>query len=181
MSDSFAFPGSSSHGISQARILDWGAISFSRGSSRLGDWLPHGQVDSSPISHLGSPSIYLLGFKMRDNKQKVIVGYQSWDRKHVTSEKGIQSKTRQHLLNQQQPREQCLLEVDPGHPLSPSRQYPLADTGKVVLPASLLAESKGLGIDCQSTLEFLFFFSLSPHKPRGWSCYRISSGSLVVA
>ena len=118
---------------------------------------------------------------MRDNKQKVIVGYQSWDRKHVTSEKGIQSKTRQHLLNQQQPREQCLLEVDPGHPLSPSRQYPLADTGKVVLPASLLAESKGLGIDCQSTLEFLFFFSLSPHKPRGWSCYRISSGSLVVA
>ena len=172
---------SSVHGISQARILDWGAISFSRGSSRLGDWLPHGQVDSSPISHLGSPSIYLLGFKMRDNKQTVIVGYQSWDRKHVTSEKGIQSKTRQHLLNQQQPREQCLLEVDPGHPLSPSRQYPLADTGKVVLPASLLAESKGLGIDCQSTLEFLFFLSLSPHKPRGCSCYKISSSSLVVA
>ena len=36
-------PGSSIHGILQARILEWGAISFSRGSSRTGtfptrDW-----------------------------------------------------------------------------------------------------------------------------------------------
>ena len=30
-------PGSSSHGIRQARILEWVAISFSRGSSRLRD------------------------------------------------------------------------------------------------------------------------------------------------
>ena len=63
----------------------------------------------------------------------------------MTSEKGNQSKTRQYLLNQQQPREQRLLEVDASHPLSPSRQYPLADTGKVMLPASLLPEWKGLG------------------------------------
>ena len=31
-------PGSSVHGILQARILEWGAISFSRGSSQLRDW-----------------------------------------------------------------------------------------------------------------------------------------------
>ena len=31
-------PGSSVHGILQARILQWGAISFSRGSSRPRDW-----------------------------------------------------------------------------------------------------------------------------------------------
>ena len=31
-------PGSSVHGISQARILEWVAISFSRGSSRPRDW-----------------------------------------------------------------------------------------------------------------------------------------------
>ena len=31
-------PGSSVHGISQARILDWIAISFSRGSSQPRDW-----------------------------------------------------------------------------------------------------------------------------------------------
>ena len=31
-------PGSSVHGILQARILEWVAISFSRGSSQLRDW-----------------------------------------------------------------------------------------------------------------------------------------------
>ena len=31
-------PGSSAHGISQARILEWSAISSSRGSSQLRDW-----------------------------------------------------------------------------------------------------------------------------------------------
>ena len=38
-------PGSSVHGISQARILEWIAISFSRGSSR-----PKGQTQVSYIS-----------------------------------------------------------------------------------------------------------------------------------
>jgi len=33
-----SLPGPSVHGISQARILDWVAISFSRGSSWLRDW-----------------------------------------------------------------------------------------------------------------------------------------------
>ena len=54
----YSTPGSSVHGISQARIQEWVAISFSRGSSwpkdlnpRLLNW----QVDSLPLSHLGSP------------------------------------------------------------------------------------------------------------------------------
>ena len=43
MSDSFdpmdySLPGSSVYGIFQARVLEWVAISFSRGSSRLRDW-----------------------------------------------------------------------------------------------------------------------------------------------
>ena len=50
-------PGSSVHGISQAKILEWVAISFSRGPS----WprkilnLLHWQADSLPLSHQGSP------------------------------------------------------------------------------------------------------------------------------
>ena len=32
-------PGSSVHGISQARILEWVAIFFSRGSSQPRDWI----------------------------------------------------------------------------------------------------------------------------------------------
>ena len=35
-----SLPGSSAHGISQARILEWVAISFSRGSSPSGDQTP---------------------------------------------------------------------------------------------------------------------------------------------
>ena len=56
-------PGSSSHGISHARILEWVAISCSRGSSWPGDpsslLSPHWQVHSFPPCHLGSPDLYL--------------------------------------------------------------------------------------------------------------------------
>ena len=43
-------PSSSIHGILQARILEWAAISFSRGS-------PAWQVDSLPLNHLEIHSI----------------------------------------------------------------------------------------------------------------------------
>ena len=54
-------PGSSLHGISQARILEWVAISSSRGSCQCRDRtrsllrLLHWQMDCLPLSHLGSP------------------------------------------------------------------------------------------------------------------------------
>ena len=50
-------PGSSVHGISQVRILEWDAISFSRDlpNLRIEPMSPAWQVDSSPLSHLGSP------------------------------------------------------------------------------------------------------------------------------
>ena len=41
-------PGSSVHGILQARILEWVAISYNRGSSQLRDW-----TQDSPISCIG--------------------------------------------------------------------------------------------------------------------------------
>ena len=50
-------PGSSVQGISQARILEWVAISFSRGSAPsqgLSPHLLHWQADSLQLSHLGS-------------------------------------------------------------------------------------------------------------------------------
>ena len=52
-------PGSSVHGISQARILKWVAISFSRRSSWPRDWTcvfssPALQANSLPLSHRGS-------------------------------------------------------------------------------------------------------------------------------
>ena len=50
-------PGSSVHGISQARIPEWVAISFSGGFSwpRDGNWVSSWQADSLLLNHLGSP------------------------------------------------------------------------------------------------------------------------------
>ena len=51
-----SLPGSSVHGISQARLLEWVAIFSSRGFSRPRDWTLvscFGQVDSLPLCHLG--------------------------------------------------------------------------------------------------------------------------------
>ena len=58
-------PACSVHGIFLARILEWVAMSSSRGSSRPFYWTmslpaPALQVDSSPLSHEGSPSLPLI-------------------------------------------------------------------------------------------------------------------------
>ena len=53
-------PGFSIHGISQARILEWDAISFSRRSSQPKEPAsPAWQADLLPLSHLGSPPLTL--------------------------------------------------------------------------------------------------------------------------
>ena len=60
-----SLPGSSVHGILQARILKWGGVAFSRGSSWLRDWtlcillLLHWQAGSLPLVPLGKPSLKL--------------------------------------------------------------------------------------------------------------------------
>ena len=50
-------PGSSVHGILQARMLEWVAISFSRGSSRPGNQTQslHWQAGSLPLAPPGKP------------------------------------------------------------------------------------------------------------------------------
>ena len=52
-------PGSSVHGIPQARMLEQVAISFSKGSSHPGMELESRalQADSLPVSRLGSPHV----------------------------------------------------------------------------------------------------------------------------
>ena len=61
MSDSATPPGSSVHGILQARILEWLTIPFSRGTSQSGTepWSPALQADSLPLELQGSPKITL--------------------------------------------------------------------------------------------------------------------------
>ena len=58
-------PDSSLRGVSQARILEWVAISFSMGlpTQGLNPHLGHWQVDSLPLSHQGNPVIRELQIK----------------------------------------------------------------------------------------------------------------------
>ena len=60
-----SLPGSSVHGISQARILECIAIFFSRGSSR-----PR-QTDSSPLNHQGSPHTLIKNNLLLKNASSV--------------------------------------------------------------------------------------------------------------
>ena len=56
-------PGSSVHGILQARILEWVAIFISRGiflTQRLNLYILHWQADSLPLSHQGNSNILTI-------------------------------------------------------------------------------------------------------------------------
>ena len=55
-----SLPGSSLHGILQARILEWVAMLFSRGSSLPKDWIPHCRKIFYHLNHRGSPIFYYL-------------------------------------------------------------------------------------------------------------------------
>ena len=74
----YSLPGFSVHGISQARILKWVAISFSRGLPDPGTELSflHGQADSLPKADAKVMDFCLQtacksGFSQRQCKQKV--------------------------------------------------------------------------------------------------------------
>ena len=55
-------PGSSVHGILQARILEWVAISFSRGSSwpRVQTWVSHIAADALTSEPQGKPRLWTI-------------------------------------------------------------------------------------------------------------------------
>ena len=66
-----SLPGSSVHGISQVRILEWDAISFSRDlpNLRIEPMSPAWQVDSILLCYLGSPKL-LYPIKIHFKKDK---------------------------------------------------------------------------------------------------------------
>ena len=57
-----SLPGSSVHGIFQARVLEWVAISFSRGSSR--------PRDRNWVSHFVGKMLYCLSHKVKEESEK---------------------------------------------------------------------------------------------------------------
>ena len=87
-------PGSSVHGIFQARILEWVAISYSRGSFPTRNWEPtrnpslqrlhHWQADSLPLLHLGSPLTILFGVLGGCWGEGGRLSHQPWDERSLS-------------------------------------------------------------------------------------------------
>ena len=81
-------PGSSVHGILQARTLEWVAIAFSRGASQPRDLhLLHWQADSLLLSHQGGPMFHIHSavFKI-NNQQRPTVLKNEGGQENVTDE-----------------------------------------------------------------------------------------------
>ena len=108
-------PGSSVHGIVQARILEWVAISSSRGSSWLRDqthvswFVYHWHVDSLSLCYLESPilhdkhpykkTVFAAVFKM-DNQEKEMATHSSilaWRIPWMEEPGGLQSMGSQRV------------------------------------------------------------------------------------
>ena len=70
-----SLPGSSVHGIFQARVLEWGAISFSRGSSQTQDWTLVSRTEGRCFTVWAAREALVNGSsanKMRKGDNKVI-------------------------------------------------------------------------------------------------------------
>ena len=70
----YSLPGSSVHGISEARILEWVAISFSRGSSQPRNPNHISYIfclsRQGSLSHHGSPNALIFAFKTGTGNMK---------------------------------------------------------------------------------------------------------------
>ena len=95
-------PGSSVHGILQARILEWVAISYFRGSSWPRDWTCVSRVSCigrrvlSPLCHLGTCSYNRILFNNKKKEKSDICYnmYEPW--KHYV--RWMKWITRDHIL-----------------------------------------------------------------------------------
>ena len=63
MDGSIPIPGSSVYGVLQARILEWVAVSFSRGSSQNKDQTRVSSIGTLPLNHQGSQSLWYFLLK----------------------------------------------------------------------------------------------------------------------
>ena len=89
-----SLPSSSVHGIFQARILEWVAMSFSRDPPNPGirPASPELQTDSLPLSHQGSPSKAYRHTVISDNLSK----YSTLDKTEVTFPNKIKAVHHHH-------------------------------------------------------------------------------------
>ena len=89
----YSLPGTSIHGIFQARVLEWVAISFFKGSSCSRDqtWVSHlaGRQTLYRLSHQGSPDLHNhSGMALRLHQESDILGCEvKWGLGGITTNK----------------------------------------------------------------------------------------------
>ena len=100
-----SLPGSSVHGILQARILEWIVISFSKGSSQPRDWTWVFHIAVYHLSHQGSPFLcskhswnvmsFCASFLKEEGKENEIqIG--KWNTKlHGKAQRGLEKQYKQ--------------------------------------------------------------------------------------
>ena len=87
-----SLPGSSIHGIFQARVLEWGAIAFSGKElvvkkCRRGDAVFHPRAGKIPWRRAWQPTpVFLPG---EPEGQRSLAGYSSWGHKELGTTKGL--------------------------------------------------------------------------------------------
>ena len=135
-------PGSSVHGIFQARILEWVAVSFSRGSSRPRDqsWvsctscvgkqiLYHERHLGSPNSHYKNQFLHSFLYNPSKQKQMITMDWENWQNSDVYGPSGPESKNTAPV---------CMWDSSPSEP--PGK--PPADSFYMVPAANALAMDK---------------------------------------
>ena len=74
-----SLPGSFIHRIFQARVLEWVAISFSRGSSRPRDWTQVSRIVGRRFTVWATREVYQMGLDNRNLWSHGFGGQKSWD------------------------------------------------------------------------------------------------------
>ena len=142
-------PGSSVHGILQARKREWVVISFSRGFPGSNPHLLHWQADSLPLSHKGSPQEWIPSIHCKV-PGKISLWLCQGEKKSIHRERVQLCATPKHnyeILFQQDEGNSCLLQLFPGSSAGKESTCNVGDLG--LIPGLGISSGEGKGYPLQ--------------------------------
>ena len=168
-------PGSSVHGILQARKREWVVISFSRGFPGSNPHLLHWQADSLPLSHKGSPQEWRPSIHCKV-PGKISLWLCQGEKKSIHRERVRLCATPKHnyeILFQQDEGNSCLLQLFPGSSAGKESTCNAGDPGSI--PGSARSSGEGIGYPLQYSWAS-FVAQLVKNPPAMWETWVWSLG-----
>ena len=168
-------PGSSVHGILQARKREWVVISFSRGFPGSNPHLLHWQADSLPLSHKGSPQEWIPSIHCKV-PGKISLWLCQGEKKSIHRERVQLCATPKHnyeILFQQDEGNSCLLQLFPGSSAGKESTCNAGDPGSI--PGSARSSGEGIGYPLQYSWAS-FVAQLVKNPPAMWETWVWSLG-----